>query len=87
MIKMLSALELIVVREHGTSASGATEAGRLVIVVVVGGLPVAKDAEKRTESCDVTDHHSDTILGESPDDDVCDLEKVVGLAGEGDCVF
>lgn len=87
MIKVLSALELIVAREHGTSTTGATQAGRLVVVVVVVGLPVAKDAEQRTESCDVADHHSDTILGESPDDDVCDFEKVVVLAGKGDCVF
>lgn len=87
MIKVLSAFELIVAQEHGTSATGGTQAGRLVVFVVVGGLPVAKDAEKRTESCDVADHHSNTILGESPDDDICDSEKVVGLAGKSDCVF
>lgn len=87
MVKVLSALELVVAREHCASAARASEAGRFVVFVVVGGLAVAEDAEKRTESCDVADHHSNTILGESPYDDVCDFEKVVGLAGKSDCVF
>lgn len=87
MVKVFPALELVVTREHRTSTTGATEAGRLVVVVIVGGLAVAEDAEQRTEGCNVADHHSDTIFCESPDNNVCDFEKVVGLAGEGDCVF
>lgn len=59
---------------------------RATAVVLAHGL-VEDGAEERTEGRDVADCHAEGVLGETPDDDVCDGEEEVGLVGQVDGIF